>query len=65
MLLCVVAAGGFLAVLRREEADLVSELESEVMYHEHDEPRICDCRLARGIQMAALHAGCALMLSNA
>jgi hypothetical protein len=66
LLWCVVAAGGFLAMLRWEESELVGELQSEVLYHEQNIPcLIPDYRLARGIQTAAAQGGVVAMLNNA
>ena len=66
LLWCVAAAGGFLAMLRREQPQLVEQLESEVLYHEQDKSCIIpDYRLARGIQAAAAKDGYVTMLNNA
>lgn len=64
LLWCVVAAMGFLAILRQEETDLVEQLESEVLYHQ-DACVIRDYRLARGLQAAASQTGPAVILNNA
>jgi hypothetical protein len=55
MLWCVCLAGGFLAMLRREQAALTEELDKEVLYWDKDEPvKVPGYRTARGIQAAAL-----------
>jgi hypothetical protein len=64
MLWCVCLAGGFLALLQRDEPELCQHLESEVLYH--DKPPVIEgYRLARGIQAVAAHAIGMPMLNNA
>lgn len=64
MLACVVAAGGFLHMLRLQEPALTDTLESEVLYHT-DTCRIPDYRLARGLQVLAAQARHATIANNA
>lgn len=64
MLWCVCLAGGFVAMLQREQPNLCEELESEVLYHDK-EPTIPGYRLARGIQAIATQAVGLPMLNNA
>jgi hypothetical protein len=55
MLWCVCLAGGFLAMLRRQEPQRVEQLEKEVLYWEQSDPvKVPDYRTARGIQAAVL-----------
>jgi hypothetical protein len=64
VLWCVVLAGGFLAMLRRDEPELSDGLESEVLYW--DESCTVPCyRLARGVHAAALARGHVPILNNA
>jgi len=52
MLWCVVAAGGFLALLQRNEPDLADRLQEQLLYW--DKPvRVPAYRIARGLAMAA------------
>jgi len=64
MLACVVAAGGFLRLLRLEEPGLTEELESEVLYYT-DTCVIPDYRLARGLQLLATQARYTSIANNA
>jgi hypothetical protein len=64
MLWCVCLAGGFLAMLQREEPVLCEGMESEVLYHNKPE-KIPAYRLARGIQAVAACAAGMPMLNNA
>jgi hypothetical protein len=64
LLWCVCPAGGFLAMLQREEPALCQQRESEVLY------LIEDCalpgyRLARGVQAAAIRQPAIPVLNNA
>lgn len=53
MLWCVCLAGGFLAMLRREEPQLTEQLDKEVLYWDKDDPvKVPGYRTARGIQAA-------------
>jgi hypothetical protein len=61
---CVCLAGGFLAMLQREEPRLCEQLEREVLYHEKS-LKIPGYRLARGIQAVAASAAGMPMLNNA
>ena len=64
MLGCVVAAGGFLTLLQREEPQLVQTLAEEVVYW--DKPvTIPQYRLARGILAVAARHGIATVQVNA
>jgi len=55
MLWCLCLAGGFLAMLRREEPQLTQQLDQEVLYWDKDGPvKIPGYRTARGIQAVAL-----------
>mgnify|MGYP005859554347 CR=1 FL=1 len=55
MLWCVCLAGGFLAMLRREEPALTEQLDKEVLYWGRDDPvEVPGYRTARGIQATAL-----------
>jgi len=64
LLWCVVAAGGFQALLQREEPRLVGELEEQVLYW--DKPAVIPgYRLARGLQALAQQTGHVPMLNNA
>jgi len=64
LLWCVCLAGGFLAMLQREEPALCRQLESEVLYLNED-CTLPGYRLARGMQAAAVRAVRMPMLSNA
>ena len=64
MLWCLVLAGGFLALLQREQGTLAEELESEVLYLP-GRLKIPEYRLARGILAVAGREGPPAMLVNA
>jgi len=64
VLWCVVAAGGFQALLQREQTRLAGELEQQVLYW--DKPAVIPgYRLARGLQSVAQQTGHVPMLNNA
>jgi hypothetical protein len=55
MLWCACLAGGFLAMLRREEPQLTEQLDKEVLHWDKPDPvKVPGYRMARGIQAAAL-----------
>ena len=59
LLWCVVPAGGFLSMPRRDEPDLAAELEAGLLYWDEGdgyEPKVPGYRTARGVQAAALRA---------
>lgn len=64
MLWCVCLAGGFLAMLLREEPKLCEQLRNQVLYHRKTD-RVPCYRLARGLQAVAVEAGELPMLNNA
>ena len=64
LLWCVCLAGGFVAMLRRQEPHLCRQMESEVLYLDKD-CTIPGYRLTRGIQATAIRATAMAMLNNA
>lgn len=64
VLWCVVAAGGFQALLQREDARLAGQLQEQVLYW--DKPAVIPgYRLARGLQAVAQQTGHVPVLNNA
>jgi hypothetical protein len=64
LLWCVCLAGGFLAMLQREEPALCRQLESEVLYLNED-CALPGYRLARGVQATAIRQAAIPVLNNA
>lgn len=64
LLWCVVVAGGFLAMLQREEADLAERLEHQVVYWDKA-VKLPMYRLARGVQSVAAREAPATVACNA
>jgi hypothetical protein len=64
LLWCVCLAGGFVAMLTRQEPKLCRQMESEVLYLDKD-CTIPGYRLTRGIHAAAIRAAGMPMLNNA
>ncbi len=64
MLWCVVAAGGFLALLEQEEPQLTQELAQETVYWDKDEV-IHEYRMARGLMAVAAQNGIVAVANNA
>jgi len=64
MLWCACLAGGFIALLQRENPALCEELRGRVLYH-RKEDRVPCYRLARGLQALAIEGAAMPMLNNA
>jgi hypothetical protein len=64
LLWCVCLAGGFIAMLQREERQWCEELRSHVLYHRKKD-RVPCYRLARGLQAVAVEGVAMPMLNNA
>jgi hypothetical protein len=64
MLWCVCLAGGFLAMLQRDESQLCEQLRSRVLYHRKKD-RVPCYRLARGLQAVAAEGVQMPLLNNA
>ena len=64
MLWCVVLAGGFVAMLQREQPRLRRQLERQVLYHDKAF-KIPGYRVARGLQAVASRQEGMTMLNNA